>query len=136
MPKGGAKPGERRGGREKGTPNVATNERNQALAAIKASGTDPLTFFMDVLKSEDAPFDVRFAAAREAAPYMHPKLASVESRSGGKTHEERLAEYQRLMSDDPIEGGRLIQGDEGEGEGAPSTHPLSPKNGLFPTDQE
>jgi hypothetical protein len=96
----GSKPGERRGGRQKGTKNVATVKRNEAVAAIKASGKDPLTFFMDVLGSPDAPFDVRFAAAREAAPYMHPKLASIEARSGGQTHEDRLAEYQRLLDDE------------------------------------
>ena len=35
MPRGGSKPGERRGGREKGTPNTAMAKRE---AEIKASG--------------------------------------------------------------------------------------------------
>jgi len=38
MPRGGSKPGERRGGRKKGTPNRRTAERQAILAAIKASG--------------------------------------------------------------------------------------------------
>jgi hypothetical protein len=31
---------------------------------------------------------------------MRPKLASIEVRTGGKTHEDRLLEYQGLLSDD------------------------------------
>jgi hypothetical protein len=43
---------------------------------------------------------LRFAAAKELAPFMHPKLASVESRMGGMRHEDRLAQYRWLLSDD------------------------------------
>jgi len=31
---------------------------------------------------------------------MHPKLSSIEARTGGKTHEDRLREAQQLLSDD------------------------------------
>jgi hypothetical protein len=54
----------------------------------------------DVLANEQAPLELRFQAAKELAPYVHPRLASVESRSGGKTHEERLEELHRLLEDD------------------------------------
>jgi hypothetical protein len=47
-----------------------------------------------------APLDLRFAAARALAPYVHPRLASAESRIGGRTHEDRLEEYRKLLSDD------------------------------------
>jgi hypothetical protein len=100
MPRGGSKPGERRGGRKKGTPNKRTAERQAAIAAITASGKDPISFFADLLRNEQAPLDLRFQAAKELAPYAHPKLASVESRTGGQTHEDRLEEYRRLLSDD------------------------------------
>ena len=46
-----------------------------------------------------------FQAAKELAPYTHPKLTSIESRTGGRTHEDRLREAQRPLSDDePAEG--------------------------------
>src|SRR6476660_8793988 len=98
MPRGGSKPGERRGGRKKGTPNKRTAERQAMLAAIKASGNDPISFFADLLRNEQAPLELRFQAAKELAPYTHPKLASIESRTGGRTHEDRLEEYRNLLS--------------------------------------
>jgi len=45
-----------------------------------------VTFFSDLLKNEDAPLD----AAKELAPYGHPKLTSIEAKSGGMGHEEWL----------------------------------------------
>ena len=88
------------GGRQKGTPNKRTAERQAAIAAIKASGKSPIDFFNDLLKNEEAPLELRFSAAKELAPYVHPKLASVESRVGGKTHEQRLEELQDMLRDD------------------------------------
>ena len=78
------------GGRTKGTPNKKTAERAKLIAELKVSGKNPITFFADILRNEAAPLDLRFAAAKELAPYMHPKLASVEARTGGMTHEDRL----------------------------------------------
>jgi hypothetical protein len=49
-----------------------------------------VTFFSGLLKNEDAPLDLRFQAAKELAPYGHPKLTSIEARSGGMGHEEWL----------------------------------------------
>jgi len=88
------------GGRQKGTPNKRTAERQVAIAAIKASGKSPMAFFADLLGNEQAPLELRFQAAKELAPYVHPRLASVESRSGGKTHEDRLEELRKLLDED------------------------------------
>jgi hypothetical protein len=88
------------GGRQKGTPNKRTVERRSAIEAIKASGRSPIDFFNDLLRNEMAPLDLRFQAAKELAPYTHPKLSSVEARTGGKTHEQRLAELQRMEEDE------------------------------------
>jgi hypothetical protein len=71
----GAKPGERRGGRKAGTPNKATAAK---AAEIAASGLTPLDYMLDVMRDGDKPLDVRLDAAKSAAPYVHPKLASVE----------------------------------------------------------
>ena len=75
-------------------------ERAKVLAAIKASGKDPVSFFADLLRNEAAPLDLRFQAAKELAPYVHPKLNSIESRIGGLMHEDRLEQYRKLLSDD------------------------------------
>jgi hypothetical protein len=56
-----------------------------------------------ILSVGSRPTDERVIAKgyrSRTAPYAHPKLASVESRTGGQTHEDRLEEYRRLLSDD------------------------------------
>ena len=70
------------------------------IADLHFSGKDPITFFAEILRNEAAPLDLRFAAAKELAPFMHPKLASIEARTGGKTHEDRLEELQRMANED------------------------------------
>lgn len=71
----GSKPGERRGGRKAGTPNKATAARE---AEIKADGLAPLDYMLKVLRDDTAEKADRMWAAEKAAPYVHPKLASVE----------------------------------------------------------
>jgi hypothetical protein len=88
------------GGRKKGTPNKSTVARQRAIEAIRASGKDPVTFFADQLRNEDAPLELRFQAAKELAPFVHPKLASIEARTGGQTHEDRLRQLETLLADD------------------------------------
>src|SRR5262245_28997887 len=87
------------GGRQKGTPNKRTVERQVAIEAIKASGKSPMAFFADLLANEQAPLDLRFQAAKELAPFVHPRLASIESRQGGMTHEDRLEMLRKLADD-------------------------------------
>jgi hypothetical protein len=84
------------GGRKKGTPNKSTVARKRAIEAIKASGKDPVTFFADLLRNEDAPLELRFQAAEELAPFVHPKLASIEARTGGHTHTKIVCDSWRL----------------------------------------
>jgi hypothetical protein len=79
---------------------AVTVERAKAIAAITASGRDPITFFSELLRNEEAPLELRFQAARELAPYVHPKLASVESRPGSMSHEERLERLTRMLADE------------------------------------
>ena len=86
----GAKPGERRGGREKGTPNKATQERENRLAELMQAATEEigeeaieamtplevLTFGMHLA----AKMGMWFKAvdiAEMAAPFVHPKLQVV-----------------------------------------------------------
>lgn len=70
----GSKPGERRGGRQKGTPNVKTA---QTIAAIAASGETPLDFLLRIMRTtEDETRAID--AAKAAAPYVHAKLSSID----------------------------------------------------------
>jgi hypothetical protein len=97
-PKGSPKtPGS---GRRRGSLNKVTLAHRAALQQMKLDRTDPMSFFMSVLRNPDAPYEEVKAAARELLPYTAPKLASVEARSGGLTHEDRLEELRRLLSDD------------------------------------
>ena len=63
------------GGRQKGSTNKATAVRE---AAIAASGLTPLDFMLKALRDEGNDFLTRFEAAKAAAPYVHPRLASTE----------------------------------------------------------
>ena len=74
--RGGNRPG---AGRPKGVPNKANAERQ---AAIAASGLTPLDYMLAVLRDENADDQRRMEAAKSAAPYVHPRLASMEH--GGK----------------------------------------------------
>lgn len=84
MPKG-SKPGERRGGRQKGTPN---RKNASLIKAVEVSGITPLEYLLHVMRApipEDASalvqvalINQRFEAAKAAAPYVHPRLAAVQ----------------------------------------------------------
>lgn len=102
----GALPGERRGGRTKGTPNKRTAYRREQEAKHKARyekaaaegrinedgyevdehgrvlgpvfGTTPLDFMRAVMNDRSMPVGFRMDAAHKVAPYIHPKLATVE----------------------------------------------------------
>ena len=77
----GSKPGERRGGRRKGTPNKATTAAS-IQAEIAASGEIPLDYMLRVMRDQTADPARRDAMAKAAAPYVHPTFASV--RHGGE----------------------------------------------------
>lgn len=48
-----------------------------AAEALK-SGLTPLEYMLGILRDETADPKDRFAAAKECAPYVHPRLAAVE----------------------------------------------------------
>src|SRR5262245_60912336 len=84
MPRG-SQPGERRGGRQKGTPNKSTVLKRAALSAACAdTATTPLEFLLSVMRDPKAPTGLRVQVARAAAPLVHgkSKFTSVEDRAG------------------------------------------------------
>ena len=49
----------------------------ERLAAIEASGPTPLDYMLQVMRDESVEPAKRLDAAKAAAPYVHPRLASV-----------------------------------------------------------
>jgi len=76
MPRG-AGPGERRGGRQKGTPNKRTLLRAETLARLRIEGSDPVDFMLNVMRNPHVPLDMRLDAAAKVAPFVHPRLQAV-----------------------------------------------------------
>lgn len=62
-------------GRPKGVPNKATAAK---AAEIAASGLTPLDFMLKIMRDETKPDGLRASMARDAAPYVHPRLAAIE----------------------------------------------------------
>ena len=83
----GSKPGERRGGRQRGTRNKLTVQRERAQAEAAARVTkglgadafegDAHAFLVMLYKDASQPISVRIDAAKAALPYEKPRLASV-----------------------------------------------------------
>lgn len=80
MPRG-SKPGERRGGRQKGTRNKRKSLRQQA---IEQTGVTPLEFMLDVMRNASNPPSMRLDAAKSAAHYVHARLQSVTLTGDGE----------------------------------------------------
>lgn len=75
--------GKKFGGRKKGTPNKSTKELRLLAQELDA---DPVEFLLRVMMNDkswlgqkkDIPLFARQSAARDAAPYIHAKLKSIE----------------------------------------------------------
>lgn len=87
--RGGARKG---AGRKKGS---ATAKTRAIADKAAADGITPLEFMLQVMRSEPSDqldardalraTEMRFEAAKAAAPYMHPRLASVEHVGGDES---------------------------------------------------
>lgn len=75
MARGGKRAG---AGRKKGQVSQETAERKSIAAKALAEGLTPLDYMLRILRDEGQEQSARFAAAKEAAPYLHPRLAAVE----------------------------------------------------------
>ena len=77
MPKGGSKPGERRGGRGKGTPNKATLQAREAIARFVDGNAHRLNGWLDEIAANDGP-KAAFQCFSDLIEYHVPKLARTE----------------------------------------------------------
>lgn len=63
--------------RPKGSPNKATKAREEI---ISRQGATPLSYMLEVLRSDESSDEDRRWAAEKAAPYVHPRLTSIDAR--------------------------------------------------------
>ena len=100
--------GVKTGGRAKGAKNKATIEREAGIAEItaqaKANGVTPLEVMVGAMRNAWDKGDHEGAArfAKDAAPYVHPRLAAVEhtGKDGGpiETHEVSDRDFARWLA--------------------------------------
>ena len=89
-----AKDGSRRGGARPGAGRIAGSKGKRteaAIAVMEGLKADPVKFLLVAMLNEDLPIRDRIECAKAVAPYVSPRLASVESRvTNVKSHEECL----------------------------------------------
>ena len=73
MPRGGKREG---AGRKPFSAKIDKKSVNTANALLRA-GKTPLGYIVGVMRGEEEYDAIKFMAAKEALPYMHPKLANV-----------------------------------------------------------
>jgi|ERR1700730_4039614 hypothetical protein len=109
MPRG-SKPGERRGGRQRGTPNKNTVLRNAAIAAAASNpNVSPLEFLLSIMRDSHLPFELRIRVAQMAAPFVHQKPRSAGSIDQAGSGE--LIDSASLFNMDPALAKRLRDDD-------------------------
>ena len=79
----GAKKGERRGGRQKGTPNKDKLALQELVdKKLKECGYDenfnPVVFMVELAANPMNEVDLRLTAAKESAQYLFPKFKAVQ----------------------------------------------------------
>ena len=83
----GSRPGERRGGRQKGTPNKKTALTQAAIAARAANeNLSPLDLMLAIMRDPRVALVTRVKMALRALPLLHTKLTAVPSGSSGLGH--------------------------------------------------
>jgi hypothetical protein len=80
MPRG-SKPGERHGGRQRGTPNKKTLIKNALfLAAAADLNRSPLDYMLALMRDPQVPLGLRIEVAVAAAPFVHAKPEPVRKK--------------------------------------------------------
>src|SRR6476619_7070977 len=88
----GSRPGERRGGRQKGTPNRKTALTQAAIAARAANeNLSPLDLMLAIMRDPHVALVTRVKLALRALPLLHTKLKAVPSGSSGLGHHKGAA---------------------------------------------
>jgi len=80
------------GGRQKGVRNRAAQQRE---AEIAASGLAPLDYMLKIMRDEQLDLPTRLDAAKAVAPYVHPRLAVIDSTIRAEVSVSTLTDEQR-----------------------------------------
>jgi len=72
--KGGARPG---AGRKPGGTNRRTRERSAAAEAVRREGLSPREFFLQIMRDETKPLELRMQAGRDCIRFCHPALTAI-----------------------------------------------------------
>jgi hypothetical protein len=89
------------GGRRAGAgrkPGATTRRTREIAERAIAEGVPPLEYMLAVMRDEQADLHRRDEMAKAAAPYIHPRLATIEQRPAQErapTIAERVTEYDR-----------------------------------------
>lgn len=84
MARGGSRPGS---GRPRG---AATQKTREIADKASTDGLTPLEYMLQVLRDDNADEARRLDAAKSAAPYMHPRLSTVDTTVTIAQHEDAL----------------------------------------------
>jgi hypothetical protein len=76
-------------GRKPGSPNLKT--MHIAMAAL-GNGLTPVEYMLQIMRDIEESPERRLDAARSVAPYIHPRLSSVEAKVETTNHEAALNE--------------------------------------------
>lgn len=94
-----ARGGQRNGaGRKRGVPNRVAKAN---IEKAEKTGAMPLDYMLDIMRNSRAGNERRDAMARAAAPYLHPRLATVEYKTESfdlnKLTDEELEQLYRIQ---------------------------------------
>ena len=104
--------GKKTGGRQKGSLNKATKAIRAATVRATNSGMMPLEYMLKIMRNPRVPAPRRDWAAEKAAPYIHPKLATLQSNvnlTGRLTLEQLVEQSMPLPANENM---KLIEADE------------------------
>lgn len=94
MAHGGARQGAGR------RPGAITTKTREVAEKLTAQGLTPLDFMLGILRDETQTPAMRFEAAKAAAPFIHPKLSSVEAKVKGDL-KATVRRIERVVVDPP-----------------------------------
>lgn len=113
---GGPRPGS---GRPKGRKNTATLQKEamhkEVLTRAVENAETPLEVMLGIMRDPDTEPQMRFEAAKAAAPYVHPRLSQVDSTVTHKNAADDFTEAE-LLAIARAGRSRAAEQEDGEGE--------------------
>jgi len=107
MPRGGFRPNS---GRKPGSPN---KRKRRIVDRAAAEGITPVEFLLQTMRDETLELHVRMQAARDAAPFVHPRLAAISARADFRVAPiDQASIYVQEIHVVPVPSGRYLTSQE------------------------